>query len=160
MFTVMYPWWASQHQNQRKLLQLSRCSAGDKLTSLQTSACGPAPASWRWGSRPRCPWSLRSTCWCRCRAPSGRRGCRTPRCGRWRAAAWRHWAPDQRPEREILCQHYQAAGGIFTVYSIHCSCNWRRLSKYCPRLTKRLIEPLGSSVFGVEITNSKYIECN
>ena len=40
------------------------------------------------------------------------------------------------------------------------SCNWRRLSKYCLSLTKRLIEPLGSPIFGVEITNSKYIECN
>ena len=120
MFNVMYPWWMSQHQNQTKLLKLSRCSAGDKLTSPQTSVCVPAQASWRWGSRPGGPWSPWSTCWCRCRAPSGRRGCRTPRCGRWRAAAWRRLTPDQRPEREILCQHYQAAGGIFTVYSIHC----------------------------------------
>ena len=159
MFTVMYPWWASQHQNQRKLLQLSRCSAGDKLTSLQTSACGPAPASWRWGSRPRCPWSPRSTCWCRCRAPSGRRGCRTPRCGKWRAAAYKRWAPDPRPESNvnILSSSWWYFHCIF--YPL-LSCNWRRLSKYCPRLTKRLIEPLGSSVFGVEITNSKYIECN
>ena len=34
------------------------------------------------------------------------------------------------------------------------------VQRNCLSLTKRLIEPLGSPIFGVEITNSKYIECN
>ena len=145
----------------KKIIEaLSRCSAEGRLSLLQTSACVPSRASWRWGSRPGCPSSRSSICWCRCKAPWGLRGCRTPRYGRRTTAACRRWVPGRRPGRNKIKLIKLWYWMVFSLYIFHSSmaCNASRLSKYCHSWQNVWLshwEPL-SRIFGIKITDSNF----